>query len=90
MAYRTETKPRKRVQEFDGDVRIIAETLCEMSGNTIPHDVKLYAVNQRCGYWTPSKRYITIPTWVFKVNEGKKGYRHRPGYDIYYIEGRKI
>jgi len=80
-----ETKPRKRAQELDEDVNLIAETLCEMSGNTIPPDVKIYAVNQRRGYWTPSRRYITIPTWVFKESEGKDGRKKKPGYDIYYI-----
>lgn len=80
-----EQKPRKRVPELDEEVKVIAETLCEMSGTTIPNDVNLYAVNQSAGYWTPSKRYITIPTWVFKTSEGKAGFRKKQGYDIYYI-----
>lgn len=82
---RYEPKPRKRCEKYQEDVNVIAETLCEMSGNTIPEDVKIYAVNQRRGYWTPGKRYITIPVWAIQKSLGEGGYKYASGYDIYYI-----
>jgi len=85
MRYRRETKPRKRIPWYDEEINVIAETLCEMSGNTIPSDVRIYCVNQRRGYWTPSKRYITIPDWVILKSKGEDGYKYAKGYDIYYI-----
>ncbi len=77
-----ETTPRKRAFECDDYVNEIAEMLLEIAGFKLPANTKIYAVEQRRGFYQPSKKYITIPKWAL---DGRYAKYNQEGFDYWYI-----
>ena len=73
-----ETKPRKINWDLTAKVMPIAERLLENAGFSLPADVKIYCVDQARGMYHPRKRYLTVPSRVFRLEAEK------PGYTVYY------